>query len=74
MSWEQVDDKHKKKFDKNFVSCEEPYERKYIIDTITEHFPYASRSRVEQAITHCCKTIRAPRDRKAFLKCLADNL
>jgi hypothetical protein len=74
MSWNAVDDKHKKKYDRNFVSCEEPYERKYIIDTIMEHFPYFKRDSVERAVDHCCKTIRAPRDRKKYLQCVADNI
>jgi len=74
MSWTTVDDKHKKKFDKEFVSCEEAYERKYVIDTIMEEFPYFNRVSVERAVEHCCKTIKSPRPRKAFLDCVKDNI
>ena len=74
MSWDKVDDKHKKKYDRYFVSCEESYEKKFILDSIMEEFPYFKRDSVERAIDHCCRTIRAPRDRKAFLKCVSDNI
>lgn len=74
MSWNEVDDKHKKKYDGNFVACDEPYERKYIIDTILEHFPSLRRSDVELAVDHCCETIAAPRYRSDFLKCVAKQL
>jgi hypothetical protein len=74
MSWNNVDDKHKKKYDRNFVSCEESFEKKYIIDTIMEEFPYFVRANVERAVEHCCRTIRAPRGRKEFLKCVSENI
>lgn len=74
MSWQNVDDKHKKRYDRNFVSCDESYERKYVIDTILEEFPFFNRTSVERAVDHCCKTIRAPRERKAFLNCVKDNI
>lgn len=74
MSWENVDNKHKKKYDRNFVSCQEPYERKYIIDTILEEFPNFSRARVESAVDHCCRAIPAPRPRANFLNCVKNQL
>ncbi len=74
MSWINVDDKHKKKYDRDFVACDEPYERKYIIDTIMEAFPYFNRQSVERAVDHCCKTIRAPRPRLTFLNCVKDSI
>lgn len=74
MSWNTVDDKHKRKYDRGFVSCEEYYERKYIIDSIMEHFPNLTRSKVESAVDHCCRTIPAPRPRKKFLQCVANEL
>jgi len=57
MSWNTVDDKHKKKYDRNFVSCDEKYERDFIIQIILEVFPYLSRPKVEAAVDHCCRTI-----------------
>ncbi len=74
MSWDKVDDKHKKKYDRDYVSCEESYERRYVIDTILEHFPHLTRVKVEQAVDHCCRTIRAPQQQKIFLKCVENNI
>jgi|WetSurMetagenome_2_1015567.scaffolds.fasta_scaffold1336461_1 hypothetical protein len=74
MSWEQIDDKHKKAFDKNFVSCEEYFEKNYIIKTILEHYPNLTRVEVEAAIIHCCITIPAPHPRKSFFQCVARQL
>ena len=73
VSWEEVDDKHKRKYDRDFVSCEEYYERKFVIAAILQHFHY-SRAMVEAAVVHCCKTIPAPRPRKTFLQCIAKKL
>lgn len=74
MSWTNVDDKHKKKYDRHFVSCEEQHEREYVINTILEEFPYFKRESVTRAVEHCCKTVRAPRERKAFLDCVKNNI
>jgi hypothetical protein len=74
MSWNNVDNKHKKRYDKNFVSCEEQYERQYVIDTILDEFPQYTKEKVEAAVNHCCRTIPAPRARITFLECLANYL
>jgi hypothetical protein len=74
MSWTNVDDKHKKKYDRNFVACDERYERDYIINTIMEEFPFFNRDSVAKAIDHCCKTIRPPRPRKDFLECVKNHI
>ncbi len=74
MSWNSVDNKHKVRYDRNFVSCQEPYERKYIIDTILEEFPYYTRAKVENAVDHCCRAIAAPRPRTTFLNCVQNQL
>lgn len=75
MSWDDVDNKHLRNYpDKSFVACDEPYERKFIVDTILQNFTQFSRSRVEAAVDHCCKTIPAPRSRKTFLQCVAKQL
>jgi hypothetical protein len=75
MSWDDVDNKHLRNYpDKSFVACDESYERKFIIDTILESFLQLSRSSIEAAVDHCCKTIPAPRPRKTFLQCVARQL
>ncbi len=53
MSWNNVDNKHKKKYDRNFVSCDETYERAYIKQIIKEEFPSLSDSTIDAAISSC---------------------
>ena len=74
MSWNNVDDKHKKKYDRNFIACDERYEREYIINTILEEFSFMKRESVERAVDHCCRIIPAPRPRKRFLDCVKENI
>lgn len=74
MSWNSADDKHKKKYDRNFVSCEESYERDYVKKVIKEEFPYLTDSSIESAIAHCCKSIATPRPRGEFFNCLKRQL
>ncbi len=74
MSWDNVDNKHKKRFDRNFVSCDESYERAYIKQVIKEEFPSLSDSAIDAAIAACCASIAAPRPRQTFLNCLRQRL
>jgi hypothetical protein len=74
MSWINVDNKHKKKYDRNFVSCEETYERAYIKQIIKEEFSSLSDSTIDAAISSCCASVPAPRPRQAFWNCLRGKL
>lgn len=74
MSWNNVDNKHKKKYDSLFVSCGEKYERDYIIQIIMEEFSWLSRSTVEAAVDACCRLIPANRPRSRYLECLKNRL
>jgi len=74
MSWNNVDNKHKKKYDRNFVSCDEPYERAYIKQIIKEEFPSLNDSAIDAAIASCCATVPAPRPRQTFWNCLQKKL
>jgi len=74
MAWDKINERHKKKYERNYVSCHEPYEREYMIGLIIEHFPQFRRSTVQQAIDHACKTVSSPRDIKKFLKCMEEYL
>lgn len=73
MSWFKVDNKHEEKYERSFVG-EEPYEREYIIDAIKEEFPYFHRVHIEKAFDHSCRLIKAPRNKKDFLLCIADHI
>ena len=74
MGWNNADNKHKKKYDRNFVSCDETYERAYVKQVIKEEFPALTDSAIDTAIESCCKSIPAPRPRDVFMKCLQQKL
>lgn len=74
MSWDKIDDKLKKGIDAKFVSCEEDYEIDYIRKVIQNFFPGLARNEIDPAISHCCKSIKPPRPRKAFVACLKEQL
>ncbi len=67
MDWSEVNDKTKKKINRNFVSFAEKREMEYL-KVIKEEFPYLSESKVNQVIEECCKEIPAPKPRSNFLK------
>ena len=60
--------------DIHFFSCEEKWERDYLIKKIRNIYPLMGRIRVEIAIDQCCKTIAAPRSRKVFVECVMKRL
>ena len=74
MSWKNVEDKHRKNFERDFVSCGEYYERQFVIDTIVEEFPFLVREKVKVAVDHCCIAIPPLRPIDKFLQCVADNI
>lgn len=74
MGWNEVDNKHKKKYDRLFVACDEHYEREYIKKIIKEEFPALSETIIESAINSCCASIPAPRPRDKFMACLKQRL
>ncbi len=74
MSWTNVDDKHKKKYDGYFVACDEKYEREYIIKIIKEEFPKLMIAEIESAVESCCKSVPAPRPRATYMECLKKKL
>ncbi len=74
MSWAIVDNKHKKEYDGNFISCEEQYERMYLKKVIKEEFPFLTNDIIDIAIAGCCAEIRAPRPRQVFWNCLKNKL
>ncbi len=74
MNWDPVAEQHKKKYERNYVSCHEPHEKRFVIDLIIKHFPDLRKSKVEQAINQACKTISTPCERNVFLKCVEECL
>jgi hypothetical protein len=74
MSWQSIDSKHKKKYGRNFVACEEGDEREYVINLIKEILPYYARVDIARAVQSCCQSIDAPRQRDFFLQCVRQKL
>lgn len=74
MGWNELDNKLKRRLDRAFVSCDEDYELQTVADAVLEEFPSLTRDEVLWAIDGCCKSIRAPRPRSEFLRCLRKRL
>jgi hypothetical protein len=75
MSWERVDDKVKKKLDREFVSCQEAYELRYVREAIKEIYPGRfTEAKIDAAIQSCCVSIKAPRPRAKFVQCVLKQL
>lgn len=74
MGWDEIFEKLKRDIDSEFISCDQPNERKYLRDTIRKEFPELSGPRIDSAINYCCSATRAPRLRREFLLCLKKQL
>jgi len=72
--WEDYDNLKKKKEDRYFFSCEEPWEVNYLIDKINKHYPEVDRSKVRKAIEECCKTVPGNKPREKFVACVLGRL
>jgi hypothetical protein len=72
--WSEYDNKKKKHTDAQFFSCDEPWEREYLVRTIRKVYSQYSNDDVETAISACCKAVPAPRPRKAFVECVMFKL
>lgn len=74
MGWEQIEEKHKVEFEKAFVSCDDEYEKHYIINLIQSEFVTLKRGEVLAAVEECYKNMPAPRQRTKFLAAVAAKL
>lgn len=74
MTWQIIHNKHKKKYRRNFIACDERNEREYLINLIKETLPYYARMDIVHAVDWCCHAISAPRQRDEFLGCVRSKL
>ena len=74
MNWNDLDDKLKRKHDKNYVSCDEDYELQTVRDFVKDEFNGFSDQDIKKAVQSCCKSTEAPHPRKEFLKCVVNLL
>ena len=74
MCWDKIDEKHKTRFNSNFVLCEEMYEISYIIQAIMDYYPKLPREKITNAIYKSLREIPHPRLRKHFWKAVSEKL
>ncbi len=75
MSWEDIDNKLKKATDKLYVSCDEDYELDYVRKILKGHYGSSvTEKQIDDAMKHCCNTIKAPRKREDYSKCIHRQL
>jgi hypothetical protein len=73
--WSDYDDpKIRDNRDSRFFSCEEKWERDYLIGKIQKHYPRFTSKQIEDAIDRCCITIATPRPRRTFVECVMKRL
>jgi hypothetical protein len=73
-NWSDYDDRKKRHADARFFSCEETWEREYLVKKIRKVYPQYSEGSIEAAISACCLEIKAPRPRPAFVECVMRRL
>jgi len=72
--WDKIDEKHKARFNTNFILCEEIYEISYIIQAILEFYPKLPRDRITNAIYKTLREVPHPRLRHQFWKSVSEKL
>lgn len=72
--WSDYDDRKKKRTDAQFFSCEESWEREYLLRKIRRVYSQYSEATITAAISACCVEVRGPRPRKAFVECVMRRL
>jgi hypothetical protein len=73
-NWEDYDNKKLRGVDARYFSCEEEWEVNYLVDKIFKSFNGVTKAAIKNAIIACCETVRAPRPRKEFVKCILQRL
>jgi hypothetical protein len=73
-NWETYDNRKKKGEDSRYFSCTEDWEVDYLIQKISEMYPFLSREVIKGAIQSCCQVVRAPRPRRIFVQCVVQRL
>lgn len=72
--WSDYDNRKKRFEDRLFFSCEEKWERDYLVQKIQNHEKNKTETAIREAIEKCCKEITAPRPREKFVKCVMGKL
>lgn len=72
--WSEYDNRKKKSADSRYFSCEELWEKRYLIEKIRKIYPQYSEHAIILAINSCCQEIPPPRPRAAFITCVMKKL
>lgn len=72
--WSDYDNRKRTREDRLFFSCEESWEREYLLKKLKRHYPRKSEAEISSAIDACCKTVSAPRPREKFVACVTAKL
>ena len=69
MSWHDIDDLKKILRDREFVSCDEEYEKEHVADQLAKKYVIPKET-AKQIVEKCCQKVPAPRNREKFMDCL----
>jgi hypothetical protein len=74
--WSDYDNKKKKGVDARFFSCEEQWERDYLINKIMKIYPSKNRAQIVSAINSCCVSADMPsnKPRTQFVACVMSKI
>lgn len=73
-NWEDYDNKKLKVGDSAFFSCEEEWERDFLLNKIREEYPDMNREVILKAMSIGCNVIKAPRPRETYVRFIANLL
>jgi hypothetical protein len=74
MKWKKIDELHRIYYEGEYVSCSEPFERKFLIQAVSDAFPHLSRVRIAAMVDQCHKVHKAPVLRSVFVHFLQGYL
>lgn len=72
--WSVYDNRKRRRADRFFFSCGEPWELNYLADKILKIYPSISEQAIRNAIDSCCKKMERPRPRDKFVRCVMHRL
>lgn len=72
--WSAYDNRKRRRADRFFFSCGEPWELNYLADKILKIYPSISEQAIRNAIDSCCKKMERPRPRDKFVRYVMHQL
>lgn len=72
--WSDYDDRKKRIQDAHFFACTEKWEADYLTARIRKVYPFLNALAIADAITQCCRSVKAPHARHPFVECVLKRL